>query len=263
MDSTEEYVPDHMVPYGHNWQQHLPPHYPHPVPTVAHIPFPTSHNPYSSQQIASASSYAAPIPQPYPSIAGFAGQSPSLPVPTEFLDHLKQALQKIQELPQMADPLSLMASLIAVAAAGVQVSRTLYNFAGVVGGASEEIVSISKEISAVSGILRDLHDFFDDDAKDLISTRALFNANRILEDCKEVFAQIQRMLDCCNAAGRVNFWQSLQWSFRRDNVKPMCAKLESFKLTLTILLSTMRLARCKQDIGDRSGLAKLSNVLAD
>jgi hypothetical protein len=251
MEPAVEYAADRMVPYGVDWQQHLLTYSSHPVAAVAAPPYPTTHTPYNSLQIASASNYAASIPHVLPLEAGLGGHSPSSPAPTESLNHLKRALQKIQDLPQMADPLSLMASLIAVATAGIQVSRTLYNFAGVVGGASEEIMSISKEISAFTGVLRDLHDVLDD-AKDLISRRALVNANHILNDCKDVFAKIQRMLDSCNAGGQANFWQSLQWTFCRDKVKPMGAKLESFKLTLAILLSTMRLARCKQEIGDRS-----------
>jgi hypothetical protein len=262
MDSAEEYAPYPVARSGSNWEHRRPIHYPYPSPPIPLMPSVGTYNSFSSQQIVPAPDYGAPIPQTYPPTTGFAGHSPSSPVPAESLDQLKQALQKIQELPQMADPLSLMASLIAVATAGIQVSRTLYNFAGVIGGASEEIMSIGKEISAFSGVLRDLHDFLDD-AKDLISKRALANANRILEDCKEVFAKIQRMLDSCNAGPRMNFWQSLQWSFRRDRVKPMCAKLESFKLTLAILLSTMRLARCKQEIGDRLAFAKPSDIFAN
>jgi hypothetical protein len=254
MDSAEDYASQRMFPLAY-WQQHLAPHYPYPSPAIALTPGAGAYASYSSQ-------HAAPVPHTSPLAAGFAGHSPSSSVLTKSLHQLKQALQKIQELPQMADPVSLMASLIAVATAGIQASRTLYNFASVTGGASEEIMSIGNEISAFSGVLRDLHDFLDD-AKDLVSKKALINANQILNDCKEVFAKIQQVLDSSNAGPRMNFRQGLQWSFRREKVKPMCAKLESFKLTLAILLSTMRLARCKQEIGDRSGFANLPNALAN
>lgn len=261
MDSAGNYGSGPVVHLGYNWQHSLTTHYPYPPPAIALMSSGDSYSPYNPQQIAPTPNNTAIVPLPCPPTAVFGGQAP-FAVPAESLNHLKQALQKIQELPQMADPLSLMTSLIAVATAGVQVSRTLYSISNVNGGASEEILSIGREISAFSGVLRDLHEFLDD-AKDLISKRALLNANHILRDCKNIFANIQRMLDSCNAGPRVNFWHSLQWSFRREKVKPMYAKLESFKLTLAILLSTLRLARCKQEIGNRSGFNYPSSSLAD
>jgi hypothetical protein len=252
MGSTADYGSGPVVHLGYNWQHSLATPYPYPPPAIALMSPGDSYSPYSPQQIASAPNNAALVPLPYPPTAVFGGQAPSFAVPAESLNHLKQALQKIQELPPMADPLSLMTSLTAVATAGVQVSRTLYSIANVNGGASEEILSIGREVSAFSGVLRDLHEFLDD-AKDLISKRGLLNANHILRDGKTVFANIQRMLDSCSAGPRMNFWQSLQWRFRREKTKPMHAKLESFKLTLAILLSTLRLARCKQEVGSRSG----------
>jgi hypothetical protein len=260
MDSAGDYGSGPVVHLGYNWQHGLTTHYPYPSPAIALMSSGDSYSPYSPQQIAPTPNNAAPVPLPYPPTAVLAGHAPSFVVPAESLDHLKQALQKIQELPQMADPLSLMASLIAVATAGVQVSRTLFSIANVIGGASEEILSIGREISAFSGVLRDLHEFLDG-TKDLISMRAILNANHILRDCKNVFAKIQRMLDSCSAGPRTNFGQNLQWSFRREKVKPMCAKLESFKLTLAILLSIMRLARCKQEIGNRSDFNYPSRVI--
>jgi hypothetical protein len=262
MDSAGDYGSGPVVHLGYNWQHGLTTHYPYPPPPIALMSSGDSYSPYNPQQIAPTANNTAPVPLPYPPTAVFTGHAPSFAVPAESLDHLTQALQRIQELPQMADPHSLMASLAAVATAGVQVSRTLFSIANAIGGASEEILSIGREISAFCGVLRDLHEFLDD-AKDLISKRALLNANHILRDCKNVFTKIQRMLDSCNAGPRMSFWQSLQWSFRREKVKPMCAKLESFKLTLAILLSTMRLARCKQEIGNRSGFNRPSSSLAD
>jgi Fungal N-terminal domain of STAND proteins len=246
MDAAENYILDAQRQSVY-WHHHSATRYPYPLP--ANTPVPVA-GAYNSQQIGSAAN------QTIPPTAGFPGHSPLSSIPTESLDHLKRALHDMRELPQMTDPPSLMASLIAVAAAGARISRTLYSFANVIGGTSEEIMPIGKEISAFSSMLRDLHDFVDD-AKDLISKRALINANRILKDCKEVFTSIQQMLDSCNAGPRTNFWQNLQWTFRREKVKPMCAKLESFKLTLATLLSTMKLARCKQE-GDRSGSDNLS-----
>ena len=145
----------------------------------------------------------------------------------------------------MADPLSLLASLLAVATAGIEVSKTLCKLADIIGNSNEEIRSISEEVSAFSRIIGDLHEFLED-AKDLISSNASQNARHILIMCEGIFAKIKRMLQFSKRKYGNNFWQGMQWSFRRDKVKPLCAKLESYKSTLVIMLSVMKLAKCKK-----------------
>ena len=241
MDSVDTYAPGSVTqPVSRKFSVE---------PLNPYSPLVTAPHPYTSRPIPPAAADTAPSIDAWNSIID-PTRYPSLSrLTTESLEQLKQALNQIQELPKMSDPLSLMASLIAVAAAGIQVSQTLYKLADAVGNANEEILSISKEVSAFSRVLEDLHEFLDD-AKDLISNKALANANRILNDCKEVFAKIEKMLGTCENRTRFNLWQGLQWSFRREKVRPMCAKLESFKLTLTIMLSTMKLAKCKKGIRD-------------
>lgn len=241
MDSAEGYASDPVTGPGSNWQ-------PHSIQLALNsLRGAGAYSQYGSQQIVPASNQIAPTPSLYPLTAGFGTPSPSAAVPTESLEQLKQTFQEIRKLPQMADPLSLMASLIAVATAGYQVADTLYKLADAIGNANEEILSIGKEIRAFSRVLDDLRDFLDD-AKELISKNALENANVMVADCKYVFAKIERMLGFCNAGPRMNFWHALQWSFRREKVKPMCARLESFKSTLALLLMTLKLAKCKKDI---------------
>src|SRR2546423_59424 len=122
MDSTKEYTSGPVVGLGSNWQPHLIQYNHYPPPAITSLPGAGPYSPYGSQETVTGPNQTAPTPSLYPLNAGFAALSPLIPVPTESLEHLKQTLQEIRKLPQMADPLSLMASLIAVATAGYQVA---------------------------------------------------------------------------------------------------------------------------------------------
>ena len=145
----------------------------------------------------------------------------------------------------MADPLSLGASLLAVASAGVAVSKTLFKLADTIGTSNDEVRSIGKEVSAFARVVEDLYEFLED-AKELISQQAIANALDIMDTCSETFAKIKRKLKFGAGKHANSFWQGVQWSFRREKVKPLCAKLESYKSTLILMLSVVKLAKCKK-----------------
>ena len=149
----------------------------------------------------------------------------------------------------MADPLSLGASLLAVASAGIAVSKILFKLADTIGSSNEEIRSIGKEISAFARVVEDLHEFLKE-AKDLISQRAIDNALEIMSICGDTFALIKRMLEYSAGKYASNFWHGVQWSFRREKVKPLCARLESYKTTLTMMITLIKLAKCRKTIDD-------------
>ena len=142
----------------------------------------------------------------------------------------------------MADPLSLGASLLAVASAGVAVSKTLFKLADTIGNSNEEVRSIGKEVSAFARVVEDLYEFLDD-AKELISQQAIENAFDIMDTCGDTFATIKRKLKFRAGKRANNFWQGVQWSFRREKVKPLCARLESY---LIMMISVIKLAKCKK-----------------
>ena len=143
----------------------------------------------------------------------------------------------------MADPLSLGASLLAVASAAAAISKTLFKLADTLGNSNYEIRSIGKEVSAFARVVEDLYEFLED-AKELISQQAIANALDIMATCDATFAIIKRKLKFRAGKRANNFWQGVQWSFRREKVKPLCARLESYKSTLIMMISVIKLARC-------------------
>ena len=147
----------------------------------------------------------------------------------------------------MADPLSLLASLLAVASAGIAVSKKIYKLADAIDSSGDEISSIGEQVSDTARVIRDLNDFLED-ARDLISAKALLDASQLLQRFKDIFTKIGKMLHSAKREDANNIWNGIRWTFTREKVKPMCAKLESYKLTLIIMLSTMKLAKCKSEI---------------
>ncbi len=142
----------------------------------------------------------------------------------------------------MADPLSVVASIVAISSAAVQISKTLYKVADALVGTNSEIESIASEVETFSDVLEDLREILDE-AEDIITPKALKHANTLLSKCKGVFETIQQMLAPYKDIDRISFWHSIQWNFKRERVKPMRCRLEALKSTLLVWLGTVRLAQ--------------------
>ena len=72
----------------------------------------------------------------------------------------------------MVDPVSLLASIIAISEAGMKISQSLYKFSRAFRGAVQEIDVLASEINAFSIVLEELHDWLEEN-QGHISERAL------------------------------------------------------------------------------------------
>jgi Fungal N-terminal domain of STAND proteins len=232
------------------------PSYPPPAPPAAYLPpSAPSYNPYGPRACAPNSTISPPSHYPPTSLNTYSSyaSNPFSPqafypttfyddVPIEALNFLQSALDQVKGLSRMADPLSVIASVVAITTAAVQVSQTLYKLADTIGGTNSEVESIAFEVETFSSVLDDLRDLLDD-SEDLITPKALKNANSILSRCKGIFDTIQQMLAPYKHADRISFWHGVQWTFKRERVKPMRCRLEALKTSLLVWLGTVRLAR--------------------
>lgn len=187
-------------------------------------------------------------PSPYPSSGDLNIQAP---IPHREIQALNASIYAISHLPKMADPVSLLVSILAISEAAVKISKTLYKFSSVMRGSAHEIDGLILELDTFAVVLDELHDWLDEH-KTQISPRGLQSANKILESCKGIFANIREMMGKTDGQSAPTFWQRASWSFRREKVIPMRANLEAFKQTLSILLHVLQLAQCKtQDKASR------------
>ena len=240
MDGVEGYVP-----YTQQLSSFPPPHPQAVVPTgYSPITAPLQNTYASGPYLSSPSHYPFEISYALPSSTStlFRPQTFHDDVPLQSLNSLQSALDKVKRLSEMADPLSVVASIVAIAAAAVHVSQTLYKLADTLGGTNSELESIALEVETFSSVLEDLRDVLDD-AEDLITPKALKHANTILSKCKGIFETIQQWLAPYKDVHRLNFWHNVQWTFRRERVKPMRCRLETLKTTLLVWLGTVKLAR--------------------
>ncbi|KAL1648652.1 hypothetical protein SLS61_006780 [Didymella pomorum] len=95
----------------------------------------------------------------------------------------------------MAELLGLVASVIQVAGAGIQLSKTLYGYVDGVATADHRIKDIATEIKMTSIVIEELGDVFKHkETASLVSKKAVQMANDTITECSALFAQIDATL---------------------------------------------------------------------
>ena len=96
----------------------------------------------------------------------------------------------------MADPLSITASIIGIASAGIQLSTTLYSYTETVINADKNIREIARDLLITSSVITELGTLLgQDDAAQLQCKSALMTAWEAVYGCEEVFKEIQKELN--------------------------------------------------------------------
>ena len=85
-----------------------------------------------------------------------------------------------QELQDMADPLSITASIIAVAGAGARLATTLYTYSDTAFRADKSLKSIAQDVSLTSAVINELGGVLkEDDGPALCSDNAVRTARDV------------------------------------------------------------------------------------
>jgi len=146
--------------------------------------------------------------------------------------------------------ISLIASIIGVAGAGAKLSIAIFDIASTIGAAGKELQDLSTEISLLCSVFKQLETVLSH-AHFHYSNAAVDTARKILERCKTVFNElddvVKDLLPRKNVGlggiPSVDFASRVKWlGFKNSKVKLIKSTLESYKLTLGIMLSTMQLA---------------------
>lgn len=146
--------------------------------------------------------------------------------------------------------IGLIASIIGVAGAGAKLSIAIFDMASTIGGAGKELQDLSTEISLLCSVFKQLETLLLH-AHFRYSNAAADTTRKILERCKEVFNELDdvvkdlwpRKNDGMAGIPSVDFVTRVKWlGFKSSKVKLIKSTLESYKLTLGIMLSTMQLA---------------------
>ncbi|KZM25126.1 uncharacterized protein EKO05_0007236 [Ascochyta rabiei] len=136
----------------------------------------------------------------------------------------------------MVELLGLVASVIQVAGAGVQLSKTLYEY--VDGGvtADRRIKDIASEIKMTIIVIEELGDVFKhEETASLVSKKAVKTANDTIIECSALFAQIDATLK----KSKKNAFGRLILPFRDTKLELLRSHVDKLKSTLQLLMKVL------------------------
>jgi len=139
--------------------------------------------------------------------------------------------------------IGLVASLVSIAGAAVQLTRTLYVFGSTTSAAREHVDYIAKNVSFYSDVLELLVEQFDDD-RPIHSTKAIALAEKLYDHSYDLFNRIRDLVPRGHRNGdQISFLQRIAWNFKKTKVDVLVGELESLKSTVQLLVQILCAAR--------------------
>lgn len=149
---------------------------------------------------------------------------------------------------------AIVATIIQIADVGLRLSLKLYTFGETMANADRTIISISKDISLTSSVLKELgHNLEKDKQARICTENAIKTAEEVVQECLRVFQEIDGMLEKTMAstgqAGTTKAkWTSavlgkLKWPFLQPKMQLLRSNLDKLKATLLLMLNVMTYAQ--------------------
>lgn len=142
----------------------------------------------------------------------------------------------------------IVASIIQIADVGLRLSLKLYTFGEIVSTADKSVISISKDVSLTSSVLKELGRILDKDEgrSKICSENAVQTADGIVRECLGVFGDMERILvrkiphlgrsDGEKAKRAKVLLERLKWPYLQPKLELLRANLERLKSTLNLML---------------------------
>jgi hypothetical protein len=148
----------------------------------------------------------------------------------------------------MADPLSVAASILGIASAGIKLSSALYRYTEMVSNADKTIRNIARDLSITSSVVTELGALLGQDSEVRFHLEALMTARDAVRSCDEVFKEIQHELDKnldLEGKGKsaMTNIRKLKWPLVQPKLTVLHMRLESLKNTLVLVLNVVFYAR--------------------
>ena len=146
--------------------------------------------------------------------------------------------------------IGLVASIIQIVGAGTRLSIAIFDIAATIGNAEKDLQNLGTEVSLLCSVLKQVQGLLEH-AHFHPSPVAVESAAKIIIQCRKVFQEMANILAPLNATGAtivfpaadINFVSKVKWAFsRKSRIAMLRSTLESFKLTLSVMLNTMQLA---------------------
>ncbi|MCJ1352032.1 MAG: Adaptor for signal transduction [Icmadophila ericetorum] len=142
-----------------------------------------------------------------------------------------------------------IASIVGLIVTGAQLSNVLFDVGSSLGSAGWEVRAVGTEIALFCSVMRLLERMLDRAEDRRYSIGAIETAQEILSQCQAIFNELKSILDGLQRNGSssnetsVDFLTRIKWVIRRPQVQMQRATLESCKITLHIMLTTLEFAR--------------------
>lgn len=149
----------------------------------------------------------------------------------------------------MAEVVGLAASIIQIAGAGAKLSVALYNFTNSAARADQDIKDIADDVELTSNALESVGKVFEsEDAKSIVSKKAIQDANNLIKKCQGVFNEVSEMVEKRRKVGKdgkktLSVMGKLAWPMKEQRVELNRRRLESLKNSLVLLLHVLQLAQ--------------------
>jgi hypothetical protein len=143
--------------------------------------------------------------------------------------------------------LGIIVSIVGLVGAGAKLSIVLFDFASTIGSAGYELQAIGTEISLFCSVLKQVQGVLSH-AHFHYSAVAIHTAQEILDRCQAIFDNIEdivlglRDVQSRDKIPTTDFVRKVKWTFKKSKVQVLRSTLESCKITLHIMLTTMELA---------------------
>lgn len=168
---------------------------------------------------------------------------------------------------------AIVATIIQIADVGLRLSLKLYTFGETIASADRTIISISKDISLTSSVLKELgHNLEKDKQTQICSENAIKTAEEVVQECLKVFQEIDGMLEKIVAStsqiGTMKAkWTSamvgkLKWPFLQPKMQLLRSNLDKLKATLLLMLNVMTYARQLSERYSSRFMIQLASVRA-
>ena len=150
--------------------------------------------------------------------------------------------------------LGIIASVFQIADVGLRLSLRLYTFGETVASADKTIISISKDVSLTSNVLKELGQILERDRTSRIcSLDGVQTAESIVKECLRIFQQMDQVLvekfantksaEKDRRAKAIQTLERLRWPFIKGKIELLTSNLERQKTTLVLLLNVIALAK--------------------
>jgi hypothetical protein len=143
----------------------------------------------------------------------------------------------------MADPLSIIAGIVGIAAGAAQLANAVYSLSDKLMHAPLEIRNIASNMSLLSSILENLAQVLDQ-GKGVYKAHLLLEAESILQRMKDVQRDVAKMVK-----RQKGLRARVKWVFSNSKVTELGTRIEGLKSALGLVLWTVQLAMWKKEKG--------------